>query len=89
MNCIKCGNIIPEARLKILPNTNCCVNCSTVQKKVGFQIIDGKTTYSELDIVDPDSEAAYNLSRMKRNHFGAVYMRKPGYEKDIKLNEEK
>lgn len=86
MNCIKCGNIIPEARLKILPDAQHCVNCSTVQKKVGFQIIDSKTTYSELEIVGPDSTTAHDLSRMERKHFGANFMHKPGFESDIVLD---
>ena len=51
MNCIVCGNEIPEQRLKILPHTKTCVNCSQAERVAGFPVITGKTTYSELQIV--------------------------------------
>ena len=35
MNCIKCGETIPEGRLKALPTAKTCVSCSGVQKKIG------------------------------------------------------
>jgi RNA polymerase-binding transcription factor DksA len=54
MDCIKCGNEIPSGRLKALPNTVTCVNCSTAAPKRGFRIIEGKTSYSALDIVDQE-----------------------------------
>ena len=50
--CRKCGEEIPEARLKALPNTETCVNCSGVQKKAGFPMVTGKTEYTDLQIVD-------------------------------------
>lgn len=33
--CIKCGNDIPAGRLKALPNTTTCVQCSTSDKFKG------------------------------------------------------
>ncbi|MDJ1503830.1 TraR/DksA C4-type zinc finger protein [Xanthocytophaga agilis] len=59
MNCIHCGNEIPEARQKALPNTKTCINCSTTNRVYGFAIISGKTTYSEIQIVT--EETAQNL----------------------------
>jgi hypothetical protein len=32
--CVNCGNAIPLKRLKILPKTTTCVNCSGVVKKL-------------------------------------------------------
>lgn len=52
MKCVKCGNEIPEARLKALPNAKTCVNCSEISRVAGFPIISGKTTYSEIVLVD-------------------------------------
>ena len=86
IKCCNCGREIPEGRLKALPDTKTCTNCSTINKKVGFQIIDGKTTYSELEIVEADSRAAHDLKRMSRKGFGATFMFKPAACKDIKLN---
>ena len=31
--CVICGELIPVKRLKILPNTNTCVQCSSEPKK--------------------------------------------------------
>lgn len=54
-NCIHCGNVIPDGRLKILPNTKTCVKCSEVSRVAGFPVISGKTTYSELQIVKQET----------------------------------
>lgn len=45
---------IPEQRLKILPNTEVCVKCSTEERVAGFRIISGKTCYSEMQIVSKE-----------------------------------
>lgn len=50
--CKVCGEVIPEGRVKALPNATTCVEHSEAKKKLGFSVITGKTTYSELDIVD-------------------------------------
>lgn len=43
MNCSKCNNPIPEARLKALPSATECVDCSGAQKYRGFTIVNHKT----------------------------------------------
>jgi len=69
--CIQCGNPIPEGRLKALPHTMTCVECSIVGKKKAFRVITGKTTYHELEFV---SEAMYNiLTAYERKTNGAFY----------------
>lgn len=50
--CIVCNEPIPEGRVKALPGVETCVEHSNAKKKLGFSVITGKTTYSELDIVD-------------------------------------
>ena len=68
--CKICGKEISEGRLKALPNTKTCVEHSEIKKKLGFRIITGKTTYSELDIVDDE---IYNrLDEMDRKKFSAI-----------------
>lgn len=68
--CIICGEEIPLGRLKALPNTNTCVSCSDVSRKKGFKVITGKTTYSELDIVDEDTYK--KLSSLERGGWGSI-----------------
>lgn len=69
MNCIKCTKSIPEKRLKILPHTRTCVDCSTTKRVGGHTLITGKNTYSEIQIVDP--ETADRLYQMQsRKGFG-------------------
>ena len=70
-NCKHCNNQIPEGRLKVLPYTQTCVNCSTTEKVGGHTVISGKNTYSEIQIVD--QETAANLARMQsRRGFGVA-----------------
>ena len=69
MNCKVCKKEISELRLKALPNTKTCVECSTSARVAGFPIVSGKTTYSELQIVAQDvAEELYT----KQNRTGGV-----------------
>lgn len=71
MHCIKCLNLIPEARIRVLPNAKTCVSCSDTQRVGGHTIISGKNTYSEVQLVTP--EAAQELARMQsRKGFGVA-----------------
>jgi hypothetical protein len=49
--CRICKGNIPEGRLKALPDTDTCVNCSKEEKVAGFRVISGKTSYTELELV--------------------------------------
>ncbi len=69
MECIHCGQEIPEARLKALPQTKTCVSCSQTNRVYGFAVISGKTTYSEIQIVS--EEAAQELYE-KQDRKGSV-----------------
>ena len=65
MDCIKCKVVIPAGRLKALPGTKVCVNCSDTQKWYLRNIISGKTTYSEAEIIK-DPELAVKMRKMDR-----------------------
>ena len=65
MECIKCKEAIPVGRLKALPGTKVCVNCSDTQKWYLRNIISGKTTYSEAEIIK-DPEVAAKMKKMDR-----------------------
>lgn len=41
-NCIRCGKRIPYIRLEALPDTRCCIACSTVEAKTVLDVeLDG------------------------------------------------
>lgn len=60
-HCSSCQAKIPEGRLKLLPNTRTCVNCSSVEAVSCYTVITGKTEYSQIEIVDQET-----AKRMKR-----------------------
>lgn len=68
--CIVCGEVIPEGRVKALPNVETCVEHSEAKKKKGFVVISGKTTYSELDIVEDSTFKV--LDKLDRKGWHAV-----------------
>lgn len=69
MQCIRCQKVVPELRLKALPNTKTCLECSETARVAGFPVVSGKTTYSELQIVS--SEKAEELYH-KQNRTGGI-----------------
>ena len=65
-SCVRCGGVIPEGRLKILPNAMTCVNCSTTKMKRSITITAGERedTYNDIVIVDADDyERMYQGSK--------------------------
>lgn len=52
--CVKCNNEIHPLRLKVLPNTKVCVNCSSAKPKQGVTIQrgEGDHTYEETILLD-------------------------------------
>jgi len=65
MNCIKCKEPIHEMRLKALPETKTCVECSTTSAWYLRNIVAGKTEYSETEIIK-DPKQAEVLREMDR-----------------------
>ena len=61
--CKHCQAAIPVERLEIIPNTEECVKCSSVQKVVGFMDF-GHKTGGEFVAVDPRNKE--NLRRAIR-----------------------
>jgi hypothetical protein len=56
MNCIKCGDIIPEGRLKALPTAKTCVSCSGVQKKGVVTIMKGEGDHTWIETIHLEHE---------------------------------
>jgi hypothetical protein len=65
MQCSKCLNEINPLRLKALPETKTCVNCSSTSKWYVRNIISGKTTYAETEVIK-NPELAKSISNMDR-----------------------
>lgn len=68
MNCVKCGQPIPERRLSVLPNTRVCRDCSTEQPVHGFRVFDNKST-SHLVVVRPEDKETL---RQARNAYSGI-----------------
>jgi len=54
--CIKCKQEINPLRVKALPNTKTCVNCSTVGAKRGIPMMFGEkdNTWTDMVIMEPE-----------------------------------
>lgn len=74
MNCVRCGNSIPEARLKALPNTKTCVHCSQAQRVAGFPMITGKTEYSALQLMSQADAQRLHHMQARRGTGASMYM---------------
>ena len=59
MNCIKCKEEIHAARLKVLPKTKVCVNCSTAEAVSCVDVIYHKTG-NTFQIMDKESADKIN-----------------------------
>ena len=77
MDCCKCYKPIPKARLKALPNTKTCVECSNVERNYVRTIISGKTTYSEWEVIKNKDTKEYlqKLDSKGRTGFGSMLYR--------------
>ena len=76
MYCVRCGNLIPQARLKALPTTRTCVHCSQAQRVAGFPLITGKTEYSALQIVSQADAQQLHKMGARRGTSASAYMKR-------------
>ena len=56
MKCVKCGEMIPEGRLKALPTAKTCVSCSGVQKKGVVTIMKGEGDHTWIETIHLEHE---------------------------------
>ena len=61
--CVKCTKEINPLRVKALPDTKVCVKCSDTSKWYVRNVISGKTTYCETEIIK-DASAAESIRKM-------------------------
>ena len=74
MNCVKCGEKIPEGRLKALPTAKTCVNCSSVMKKGTVTLMKGEGDHTWIETIHLDHEdyKAYMEAENKMRKGGAL-----------------
>lgn len=65
-NCIVCNCIIPIERLEALPNTEHCVNCSTVERYKGYMVYPHKTG-GECVFISPSNKEAIRIADRANN----------------------
>jgi len=72
VQCSKCKGEIPEGRLKALPGTTTCVNCSNSRMKRAVTITggEGEDTFNDLIIMEADE---YEYIFGKDQHNGIVF----------------
>lgn len=69
--CVKCAVEINPLRLKALPETKTCVNCSSTSRWYVRNVISGKTCYAETEVIK-DPESAERIMKMdKRTGWGS------------------
>ncbi|MDA7492444.1 hypothetical protein N8445_00595 [bacterium] len=65
MKCVKCTEEINPLRVKALPDTKTCVSCSSTSRWYVRNIISGKTTYCETEVIK-NPETARTIAAMDR-----------------------
>lgn len=65
--CTKCGIDIPYQRIKALPDTKVCVQCSNVSPHVGMITSYGEGDHSWVDLVIMDEEQLEDYKRLYIN----------------------
>ena len=85
MNCLKCGELIPEGRLKALPTAKTCVNCSSVKKKGIVTLMKGEGDHTWIETIHLDHEdyKAYMEAENKMRKGGALLFDEPEEKTDI------
>lgn len=58
MKCIKCNQVIPEGRLKILPETKTCVACSDTSRWYVRNVTTAEGDHLDVEIVKDPAAAA-------------------------------
>ncbi len=67
--CVACGAVIPSGRLKALPGTKVCVNCSTAGRKKAVTVVggEGEDTFNDIVIMDDKNYQEYIKDDLRKN----------------------
>jgi len=69
MKCIKCREIIPEGRLKAIPETKTCTSCSGARMKGVVTLMKGEGDHTWIETIhlDADDYDRYLAQEKKQN----------------------
>ena len=68
-NCVYCKQEINPLRIKALPNTKTCVDCSTVGAKKGMSMVFGEKDHTWNDMIIVEPEEANRLENTRQPKF--------------------
>lgn len=70
MNCVHCLQPIAEGRLKALPNTKTCVECSTAGMKRGVTVTLGEGDHTCNELVIMDEQEYFKFKQAEAKAYG-------------------
>ena len=68
-NCVYCKQEINPLRVKALPSTKTCVDCSTVGAKKGMSMVFGEKDHTWNDMIIVEASDADRIERTKQPKF--------------------
>jgi len=79
MNCTKCGEVIPEGRLKALPGAKTCVACSNVKMKGVVTVMKGEGDHTWIETIhlEHDEHKKYMEAENRLRKQGSSLLDKP------------
>ena len=85
MNCIKCGDNIPEGRLKAMPGAKTCVACSNVKMKGAVTVMKGEGDHTWIETIhlEHDEHRKYMEAENKLRKGGQTPFDSPDDEKEV------
>jgi len=86
--CIKCRETINPLRIKALPTTKTCVECSTTGAKRGVPMMFGEKDHTWTDIVLMEPEQYDVYEKQQQNYFKDSKVEMLDFEKEDAKNEE-
>jgi hypothetical protein len=84
-NCVKCGEMIPEGRLKALPGAKTCVNCSSAKMKGTVTVMKGEGDHTWIETIHLEHEdyKKYMEAENKMRKGGMRLLDDPDDSKDV------
>jgi len=72
VKCIHCREIINPLRIKALPGTKTCVNCSTTGAKRGVTTMFGNKDHTWTDVIFMDPDIYEKYEKISKKHLDLI-----------------